>query len=160
MTRTRTLPTDLTDADVRDLLQGQGGKKKPSKYRNEKTEIDGERFDSRGEAAWFMGLQARVRAGEVRNLRRQVKYALEANGVQVASYVADAVYEEKQGGKWVEVVADFKGMARLPIFNLKARLFAANYGMPITCVDAKGRETQVPKPKAPPTPRTVKKERK
>jgi hypothetical protein len=30
MTRTRTLPEDLSDADVRDLLQGQGGKKAES----------------------------------------------------------------------------------------------------------------------------------
>lgn len=142
MTRTVT----ITPEEAHAALFGPAEKK--NKFHAVKTTVGTETFDSKGEAAWFMGLTARERVGEVRNLRRQVKYALEANGVQVASYVADAVYEEKQGGKWVEVVADFKG-TRLPIFNLKARIFAANYGMPITCVDSKGRETLVPRPVKP-----------
>lgn len=136
------------------VVTGQGR----NKFGAVKTTVDGEVFDSKGEAAWFLGLKAREKAGEIRRLRRQVKYALEANGVQVASYVADAVYEEKQAGKWVEVVADFKG-TRLPIFNLKARIFAANYGIPITCVDAKGRETQVPKSPKPKATRPQKEDR-
>lgn len=161
MTRTRTLPEDLTDAEVKDLLQGQAGKK-PSKYRAVKTTVDGQLFDSKAEAAWFMGLRAREKAQEIRELRRQVKYPLYAGDAHICDYVADATYEEWRGDGWHIVTADLKGV-RTPAFNLKAKLFWANYGRQIQLVDAKGKKTLVPKlpkPKAPPTPRTVKKERK
>ena len=80
---------------------------KPSKYRNVKTVIQGEKFDSKREADYWLFLKAREQAGEITDLKRQVRFPLYApdlgqdplgefgwTGVllQVAEYVADMTY--------------------------------------------------------------------
>lgn len=81
------------------------------KYANNRTEIDGQTFDSKAEARYWTHLQIRLKAGEISNLRRQVAFEL-APSVIIAGrkrpplrYIADFVWEE--GGK--TVVADVKG---------------------------------------------------
>lgn len=61
--------------------------KKPSKYRNQRTEIDGKKFDSKHEATIYQELMLRVKAGELKSVLRQVKFDL-PGGIQ---YVADFV---------------------------------------------------------------------
>ena len=81
-------------ADVRDRRAPA-----PSKYRNVKVRIGGELFDSQREAEYWRGLQARLAAGEISNLRRQVAFPLlcpvEDRAVLVATYIADFVYIER-----------------------------------------------------------------
>lgn len=152
--KTVTLTAAESDPVAYAALFGAPQKKAP-KFKNIKTTVDGQQFDSKGEAGWFQGLKARVRAGEIRTLERQVKYPLYAGNVLICDYVADATFEEKQDGEWVEVVADFKGI-RTPVFNLKAKLFHATYGQQIRCVDSKGKTKlvpHIPKPKAARKPR-------
>ena len=48
----------------------------PSKYGAKKTEIDGEKFDSLKESRRWTQLKLLERAGEISDLRRQVKFVL------------------------------------------------------------------------------------
>lgn len=122
------------------------------------TEIDGHVFDSRIEAKHYQQLKLREKAGEIRNLRMQVKYDLWAYGpgdrTKVGVFIADFVYEEKQEDVdmdarsitewWEEVTVDVKPARQrrkrdgrlmpdraTPVYKLKAKLFRANYGKPI-----------------------------
>lgn len=96
------------------------------KYGNRRTEVDGVTFDSKAEAARWQQLQLLQRAGEIRNLQRQVSYPIVVNGVKVCIYRADFVYEDECG----QVVEDVKGM-KTPTYNLKKKLMKAVHGIDI-----------------------------
>jgi hypothetical protein len=97
-----------------------------NKYRNKPIVVDGIRFPSRKEATRYAELKLMERAGLVSNLRLQVTYPLEINGVKVCSYRADFVYREN--GK--EIVEDSKGF-KTDIFRLKSKMMRAAYGIEI-----------------------------
>lgn len=61
---------------------------KPSKYRNVRVEIDGERYDSQLEYEKHMRLKRRQKAGEIGLILRQVAFVLEGGVVYRADYVA------------------------------------------------------------------------
>ena len=99
-----------------------------SKYHAKRTEVDGIVFDSRGEARRWVDLQLLEHAGMITELRRQVKYKLEVNGLKVCDYVADYTYFER--GRYV--VEDFKSPAtRTPVYRLKRKLMFALLGIEI-----------------------------
>lgn len=115
-----------------------------TKYHAQKDRRGGLTFDSRAEAKRFDQLMLRLRAGEIRNLKLQVRYCLQEaytalNGERVRSidYIADFVYERKTAPDangdvyWLPVVEDVKGM-RTHDFAIKAKLFRSRYGFPIT----------------------------
>lgn len=86
-----------------------------SKYKNVRTNIGGEVFDSKREAEYWLLLKARVEQGEISSLQRQVKFPLYApviwghgpdEWVEVSSYVADYVYRDKANNQHV---VDAKG---------------------------------------------------
>lgn len=106
--------------------------RKPRKYRNEPIVVDGERFDSKAEARHWNVLRLRERVGEITNLRRQVRFPLEVNGVVVGAYVADMVFDEAGA----QHVVDVKSAATRnePTFRLKAKLMAACHGIVIEVV--------------------------
>lgn len=87
-----------------------------SKYGAQKTEYDGIVFDSKREAMRWRELALLQRAGEITDLRRQVKFILvpaqvDENGKiaeRAVSYVADFVYRDTHSGE--TVVEDAKGM--------------------------------------------------
>lgn len=87
-----------------------------SKYGAQKTEFDGLVFDSKHEAMRWRELALLQRAGEISDLRRQVKYILIPAQVdedgkiaeRAVSYVADFVYRDVRSGE--TVVEDAKGM--------------------------------------------------
>lgn len=132
-----------TQADVnRRELARKGRQPAPSKYRNVKVLIDGERFDSKHEADYYQGLQLRQRAGEISNLRRQVPFPLYApefdpdkggetgRMVQVSEYIADYVYD--QSGEHTVHVVDAKGQARRACpYPLKKKWMELQYGIVI-----------------------------
>lgn len=102
--------------------------KKPSKYRNVKVEIDGQKFDSKSEAARFIELGRMQDAGLITDLRRQVSFEL-APSVKIAGaaraspplrYLADFVYL-KDGN---EVIEDVKGGPITEGFRIKRHLLA------------------------------------
>lgn len=97
------------------------------KYRAKSCVHDGIRFPSQKERDRYINLTRLQRAGHIRNLVYQKRYRLEVNGVKVADYVADFVYEERSlDGVWRTVVEDTKGF-ETPEFKIKARLFRALY---------------------------------
>lgn len=102
--------------------------KRPPKYGNRRVEVDGLWFDSAKEARRWSALRLLERAGEIRNLRRQVRWPLTSgpDAAVVAHYVADFDYEERHDGVWLAVTEDVKGgeATRTDIFKLKAKMFA------------------------------------
>lgn len=94
--------------------------------------VDGERFDSTGEAARWQTLQAMQKAGEIADLTRDraaLTYDLVVNDVKICHYVADFGYTLTATGGYV--VEDFKGV-QTPIFKLKAKLLLACHGVTVT----------------------------
>src|SRR5262245_17892773 len=90
---------------------------RPPKYGNHRTKVGDIVFDSRREARRHVELQWQVKAGEIRELRRQVPFEL-APAVKLAGerrtkpairYVADFVYEECDTGRLI--VEDVKSSA-------------------------------------------------
>lgn len=88
---------------------------KNNKYSNQKVTIDGETFDSKKEAKRYCELKLLLKAKEIRDLKRQVKFVLilpqKRDGKLVereCSYIADFVYRDAHTGELI--VEDTKGM--------------------------------------------------
>ena len=105
-----------------------------SKFHAKKTTVDGIVFDSKREAARYQELKLMERAGAIHDLKRQVRYELipafdcDGKHYRPTAYIADFVYTDAKTGK--EVVEDVKGY-RPDVYRLKAKLFAARYGVSI-----------------------------
>lgn len=102
---------------------------KRTKFGNRWTIIDGVKFQSETEAARWLVLRAMEKAGAIADLQLQVRYPLLVNGKKVCTYVSDFTYI--RDGQ--EVTEDVKSAytAKLPVFILKAKLFAAVHGREI-----------------------------
>jgi phosphoenolpyruvate-protein kinase (PTS system EI component) len=111
---------------------------KPSKYRNVKTVVDGIAFDSKREAYYFTGLKLRERAGDITDLKRQVRYSLYAPDMtvsnaditvshEISAYVADFTFTDSDG---VKHIVDAKGK-RTAMYILKAKWMRLQYGIEI-----------------------------
>lgn len=118
-----------------------------SKYRSEKTEIDGNIFDSKKEAKRYQQLKLLEAAGEIKDLRTQVKYVLiptqrepdtigKRGGVhkgklleKECAYYADFVYTRADTGE--TVVEDAKGM-RLSDYKLKRKMMLFFHGIKVS----------------------------
>lgn len=122
---------------------------KYSKYHSRKIEADGQRFDSKKEYQRWQKLRFLEDIGEIRNLRRQVKYVLipaqyeQGEGTYAkgrhkgeprrgkllereCAYYADFVYEFL--GK--TIVEDCKGV-RTETYKIKRKLMLERYGIRI-----------------------------
>lgn len=114
---------------------------KPNKYRAKRVTIDGETFDSGKEYQRWCALRALERAGNIRQLRRQVPFKFSVNGrpVKIKSarypkgrqvkYVADFTYFEDNA----YVVEDVKGIITREA-KLKIALVEAIYGHEVRIV--------------------------
>jgi len=102
---------------------------KRPKYGNRKVTVGDITFDSAKEAKRWGELQFMVKAGEIRNLERQVRFPIIVNGVKVCTYVADFTYDELSG----HVVEDVKSAftQKDALFRLKAKLLKAVLGIDI-----------------------------
>lgn len=96
-----------------------------AKYHNRKTNG----YDSAKEAKRGAALEMLERAGQIRDLRRQVRFELvgKQDRERAAHYVADFVYTEANGGY---VVEDTKGV-RTRDYVLKRKLMLERYGIRI-----------------------------
>lgn len=101
------------------------------KYNNQKTIIDGQKFDSKKEAARFKELYILQRQGYIKNLQLQVKFELipKQKGEHACFYIADFVYTDNETGK--TIVEDVKGM-RTEVYKIKKKLMLYFYGIHIT----------------------------
>ncbi len=107
----------MTTGDARAVLA-----KKPSKYRSQRCEWKGEKFDSRKELERHLVLLDMQAKGEISELKRQPKYRLIVEGVKICDYIPDWDYIETKN---TQVVAeDAKGF-QTPEFKLKWKLAKA-----------------------------------
>lgn len=100
-----------------------------SKYRNTKIVLDGVTFDSLKEADRWAQLKLLERAGKISDLKRQVPFPLVVNGTKVAKLVVDFTYEEN--GKLIAEDTKSSFTRKLPVWRLKSKMFAAQYGYPV-----------------------------
>lgn len=107
------------------LLQGKSKPKKSSKYRNQPTEVDGLRFDSKAEAAYYGHLKLLKAAGDVIYFLRQVPFDLPGN----VKYRCDFMVVRETGIEYIDV----KG-AITATFRLKKKQVEALYPVKIRCV--------------------------
>ena len=111
-----------------------------TKFGNRKTVVDGETFDSRKEARRYAELKLLERAGEVRNIERQVPFVLvpaqlDERGKVIehpARYIADFVYNDRAGRLIVEDVKGYKQGAAYAVFVLKRKLMLKVHGIRVT----------------------------
>ena len=99
-----------------------------NKYRNIPTIIDGFRFPSKKEGFRYLVLKRLQEQGEIKELKRQVPYKFEINGVKICSYRADFVYFDVLKNK--EIVEDSKGF-KTDIYKLKKKLMLALHNIEI-----------------------------
>jgi hypothetical protein len=112
---------------LKSLLEASGAKK-PSKYGNTPTVVNGRRFASKKEAGRYCTLTLMEQAGEIRDVQCQVSFRLEVKGKRVGLYIADFVYVDNTTSE--RVVEDAKGY-RTPVYRLKAKLMLACHGIEI-----------------------------
>jgi hypothetical protein len=98
-----------------------GSSKKPlrSKYKNEKTEVDGILFSSQHEAGRYIQLRYLKKAGHIKDLRLQVPYELNPGGTHSYKYYADFVYYDISTGE--TIVEDAKGY-KTDVYKKKKKL--------------------------------------
>lgn len=88
-----------------------------SKYRSIKTTVDGITFHSKKEAARYEVLRDEAASGVIQDLRLQVSFRLEYNGLLICRYISDFTYI--RNGSYI--VEDVKGK-RTPIYKLKKKM--------------------------------------
>jgi hypothetical protein len=100
-----------------------------NKYGAIRTTVDGIEFPSKREAARYRELRLAERAGQIHDLRMQVKYPLVVNGVKIGRYTSDFNYMENG----VEVVEDVKSPAtkKARDYRLRKMLMLALHGIEI-----------------------------
>jgi hypothetical protein len=103
--------------------------KKKSKFKNKRTEVDGVKFDSKKEAARWQQLKLMEDAGLVKDLKRQVRFALEVKEQLIGYYVADFTYLDASGFVVEDVKSDFT--RKNPVYILKKKLMKAIHDIEI-----------------------------
>lgn len=102
------------------LLKQAGGR---NKFNAKSSTYNGHTYHSAREAQYAFELDIRVRAGELREWKRQVPIDLYVNGMKICTYTIDFLEIDKNGGEvWTEV----KGFETAD-WRLKWKLFEALY---------------------------------
>ena len=99
-----------------------------SKYNSVMCYSDGIRFSSKKEMYRYNELQLLVKAGEIGDLKLQVKYPLVVNGVKICDYIADFTYTDFR--TMHTIVEDVKGKKIQP-YPIKKLLMKAVHGITI-----------------------------
>jgi hypothetical protein len=105
--------------------------KRPSKYRAQRTTVDGITFHSKKEAARYGQLKMLEKAGEISSLYLQPRYDLNVGYAltdPIGRYVADFSYTDTRTG--LVVVEDVKGF-KTPLYRWKKKHVEAQYGIEI-----------------------------
>lgn len=121
------MPSHMTAAEARKTL---GKFFKRTKYGNKKTKTaDGIDHASKKQGVRWVYLRQLEREGKIQNLRREVTYRLEVNGILVCKYIADHVYEQDGA----TIVEDVKSAItrKNRAYRIKLKLMAACHGIAI-----------------------------
>jgi hypothetical protein len=125
----------MTEEEYQSMRSGQAPKR--SKYGAKRTESG---FDSHKEEKRYLQLLLLERAGEIKNLSRQVPFTLKVNGVVIGKIVLDFVYERHICGRkhecvtgWAITHEDVKGSDATisDLWKWKAKHFTAQYGVKV-----------------------------
>ena len=108
---------------------------KRPKYGNEKTSVNGIKFDSKKEANRYTELIAELSAGIIDDLRLQVEYTLQGayttvdgERIRAIRYIADFTY--RRG--WRLIVEDVKSKAtKTRVYEIKKKLMREKYGIEV-----------------------------
>ena len=102
-----------------------------SKYRAQKTDVDGIRFASKREAEYYLQLKALQRAGAIRDLELQPRFTLQPSfknrlgkTERAIVYVADFRHWDVK--KKCEVVTDVKGFQTV-VYRMKRKMLLYRY---------------------------------
>lgn len=106
-----------------------------SKYGNQKTEVNGVKYDSKKEAKRAEQLELQQRLGIIKNLERQKKYVLQpsfkfaGHTIREIAYVADFVYTEN--GE--QIIEDVKSpiTRKNPVYKLKKKMMMYVHGIEV-----------------------------
>jgi hypothetical protein len=123
--------TEARRSPAQQLAEAMKGRPKPNKYRNKPVEVDGIRFASVREANRYSQLKQLERAGEIVGLELQPRFPLRVNDFLVCTYVGDFAYSTTTPPYVERIVEDAKGF-RTREYQIKARLFHAIFGFPVT----------------------------
>jgi hypothetical protein len=100
-----------------------------TKFGNRVTVLDGHRFASQKEARRYAELCLLLKAGEIRDLVLQPRYALVVNGYLIGHYRPDFAYRLPDG---TLIVEDVKSTAtKTQAYRLRKRLMRACHGIDI-----------------------------
>lgn len=94
-----------------------------NKYFAQRAEYQGGTYHSKRERDYAFELDLRLRAGEIKAIRRQVPIRLDVNGSHICNYVIDFVVEYPDG---VEEFIEVKGFETQE-WRFKWRVFEALY---------------------------------
>lgn len=120
----------LSEEEYRALIGGTPPikPKKAAKYKNERTEIDGHKFDSIKEAEYYLILKDREKKGEIRYLKLQYPFEIQPsftdiNGkkIRAITYRADFYFYDCTLKSWR--IIDVKGF-KTDVYKLKKKLLA------------------------------------
>lgn len=104
---------------------------KRNKYRAIKTKVHGIEFASKKEAKRYSDLSLLAfRDGSIKDLKLQVPFLIEINGIKICKYFADFTYTDKEGKTHIEDVKGFD----TPMGKLKRKLTEAQYSIQIEIV--------------------------
>lgn len=105
------------------------------KYHNKKVTVNGLDFGSLKEAMHYTELVLRQKRGEIKNLQTQVKFELipKQGKERACCYIADFVYEDKDGHKIVEDVKGSKQMIT-DVFKIKKKLMKKVYNIDVKII--------------------------
>lgn len=127
---------DKESEDIRLLIKSSC--KKTNKYRNNKFVVDGIQWDSSWEYQRYCELLMLEKAGEIRELRRQVPFKLlnecirEVNGKhkkqRAVIYFADFVYFDKVGNHIVEDAKNVYSAKKDRTYINKRKMFLSKFG--------------------------------
>lgn len=122
-------PEHLTLAQGRALLNEPP--KRANKYGAVRTELDGIVFDSGREASVWAMLKLRERCGEIKNLRRQVRFKIFVNNVLIYTYRADFAFDDliERRERIIDVKSEATAKARP--FLIVQKLMRAVYGIEV-----------------------------
>lgn len=101
--------------------------RKRSKYGNRRTTIAGKTFDSKKEAHRYAELKLLQEKKHIQNLSTQIRFPLHVNGVLICTYIADFVFYDMKGNRYIE---DVKGF-RTKEYKLKKKLMLAIHNIEI-----------------------------
>lgn len=98
------------------------------KYRNEPVVLDGLRFDSKRESIRWHVLRLMEKSGDIKNLKRQVRYPLLVGEVKIGEYWADFDYVDCQTKELITEDVKSPATQKIPLFQWKRKHFEAQYG--------------------------------